>query len=395
MTTPPWLAPNPRAKRNLEFGRAQQHVINPNGVDELCKELKQCPAYKPTPLYSLPALAERLGIGELRVKDESQRFGLGAFKALGGILAVGNVLTGAVGEAFHQSTTFANILKGHDKEITSRFVFATASSGNHGRAVAAGAQLFGNRCIVFLPKFTSAGKEAAIRERGAEVIRVDGDYDAAVAECRRQSEQNGWQIISDTSWEDYESVPKSVMRGYTVLVHEAGVDQWGVAPTHVFVQAGVGGLAAAVIGYLWAVCDRRPISVVVEPASADCWFQSNLAGKPTLASGNADTAMGGLACREISPLTWPVVGEAADWFMTIEEEDVTPARHLFATPLENDPIIESGPSGCAGLAGLTRACTDEAAFKALGLNKKSRVLLINSEGNLGEEPASAGGSSKT
>ena len=111
----------------------------------------------------------------------------------------------------------------------------------------------GNRCVVFLPKFTSAAKEAAIRARGAEVIRVDGDYDTAVAECRRQSERNGWTIISDTSWEDYERVPKSVMRGYTVLAHEAAVDQWGMAPTHVFVQAGVGGLAAAVIGYLWAV----------------------------------------------------------------------------------------------------------------------------------------------
>ncbi|TAJ82150.1 diaminopropionate ammonia-lyase [Reyranella sp.] len=387
MTTPPWLAPNPRAKRNLEFGSAQQRVINPNGVPELCEDLRKCPAHKPTPLYELPALAERLGVGEIRVKDESQRFGFGAFKALGGVIAVYNELSGAIGEAYHSSASFEQVMQGQDRDITSQYVFATASSGNHGRSVAAGAKLFGNRCVVFLPKFTSAAKEAAIRSRGAEVIRVDGDYDTAVAECRRQSETNGWTIISDTSWEGYERVPKSVMRGYTVLVHEAGVDQWGVAPTHVFIQAGVGGLAAAVIGYLWAICDKRPIFVVVEPVSADCWFQSNLAGKPMPASGKADTVMGGLACREISPLTWPVVGEAADWFMTIEEEDVTPARHLFANPLEDDPAIESGPSGCAGLAGLTRVCTDEAAFKALGLNKKSRVLLINSEGNLGEEPA--------
>ena len=384
MATPPWLAKNPRARRSAEFGRAQQRVVNPNGIPELCEELKQCPAHKPTPLFELPALAERLGVGEIRVKDESQRFGFGAFKALGGVIAVGNVLTGAVGEAYHVSTTYENVMKGLEKDVTGSFVFSTASSGNHGRAVAAGAKLFGNRCIVFLPKFTSAEKEAAIRARGAEVIRVDGDYDTAVEECRRQSEKNGWQIVSDTSWDDYEQIPKSVMRGYTVLVHEAGVQQWGVAPTHVFVQAGVGGLAAAVIGYLWAVCDRRPVSVVVEPASADCWFQSNLAGKPAPASGNAETVMGGLACRAISPLTWPIVGEGADWFMTIEEEDVLPTRHLLANPLGNDPAIESGPSGCAGLAGLVRTCTDEAAYKALGLSAKSRVLLINSEGNLGE-----------
>jgi diaminopropionate ammonia-lyase len=150
------------------------------------------------------------------------------------------------------------------------------------------------------------------------------------------------------------------------------------------VQAGVGGLAAAVIGYLWAVLPQRPVSVVVEPRSADCWFQSNATGQPTPASGAADTAMGGLACREISPITWPVIGEGADWFMTIEEDHVMPARRLFAHPFGGDPGIASGPSGCAGLAGLTRVCADEAAFKALGLGKEARVLLINSEGNLGE-----------
>lgn len=386
MTTPTWLARNPRAERSRTFGREQQRVINPNGVAELCEELKVCPAHKPTPLYALPALARRLGVAEIRIKDESQRFGFGAFKALGGVLAVGNVLTSAIGDALHISVNFDHVMKGRDRDITGSYVFATASSGNHGRSVAAGAKLFGNRCIVFLPKFTSAAKEAAIRARGAEVVRVDGDYDTAVAECRRQSEKNRWTIISDTSWEGYEQIPKSVMRGYTVLVHEAGFLQWGKAPTHVFVQAGVGGLAAAVIGYLWAVCDKRPISVVVEPASADCWFQSNLAGKPTPASGNADTAMGGLACREISPITWPIVGEAADWFMTIDEDHVRPARQLLAHPLDGDPVIHSGPSGCAGFAALTRVCTDEAAFKALKLDKDARVLLINSEGNLGEEP---------
>jgi diaminopropionate ammonia-lyase len=384
---PPWLAKNPRAKRGLEFGRDQQFVVNPNGIPELCDMLKECPAHKPTPLYSLPALANRLGLGEVRVKDESQRFGFGAFKALGGVLAVYNELSGAVGEAYHSSTNFADVMNGKHREITSRFTFATASSGNHGRSVAAGAKLFGNRCFVFLPKFTSAEKEAAIRARGAEVIRIDGDYDTAVAECRRKSNENGWTIISDTSWEGYDSVPRSVMRGYCVLAHEAIVQQGRLAPTHVFVQAGVGGLAAAVIGYLWAVLPERPIFIVVEPHSADCWFQSNQAGKPAQASGNADTVMGGLACREISPVTWPVVGEATDWFMTIEEDQVMPARRLFAHPLDGDPAIASGPSGCAGLAGLLCASADKAAFEALKLDKRSRVLLINSEGNLGEQPA--------
>jgi len=384
--TQDWLERNPRARDGLPFGRDQQHVVNPNGVAELLDMLKDCPAHAETPLQALPALAARLGVGEIRVKDESRRFGFGAFKALGGVLAVANKLTGAVGEACHSSASFAEVMRGDYREITKDYVFTTASSGNHGRSVAAGARLFGNRCIIFLPSFTSAEKEAAIRARGAEVIRIDGDYDTAVAECRRQAEANGWTIISDTSWEGYEDTPRSVMRGYTVLVEEV-IRQWRAGPTHVFVQAGVGGLAAAVIGYLWARCEPRPRFIVVEPESADCWFQSNRAGKPTLASGNADTVMGGLACREISPLTWPVVGLATDWFMTIAEDEVMPARKLLAHPLDGDPAIPSGPSGCAGMAGLLRASTDEAAFKALHLDRRSRVLLINSEGNLGEEAA--------
>jgi diaminopropionate ammonia-lyase len=383
---PAWLACNPRARHDLPFGPAQKHVIDPDGIPELCDMLEECPKHVPTPLHSLPALAQRLGIGALRVKDESQRFGFGAFKALGGVLAVYSVLAKAVADARGLPASFAEIMDGRHKAITAPFVFSTASSGNHGRSVAAGARLFGSRCVIFLPKFTSAEKEAAIRARGAEVIRIDGDYDTAVAECKRVSADRGWTIISDTSWEGYEEVPRSVMRGYCVLVQEV-VAQWPQAPTHVFVQAGVGGLAAAVIGYLWAVVTPRPTFIVVEPASADCWFQSNLAGRPALASGDADTTMGGLACREISPITWPIIGEAADWFMTIEEDAVMPARRLYAHPSGGDPAIASGPSGCAGLAGLTRACNDAAAIAALKLGADSRVLLINSEGNLGEQPA--------
>ena len=363
---PDWLAPNPRADRKRPYDIAQSAVIDPGNLPDIGS--LGVPDKGPTPLLALPSLAKRLGLGEVRVKDESRRFGFGAFKALGGVFAV------------HQ------FVARHKELEPSDIVFTTASSGNHGRSVAMGAQLVGARCVIFLPRFTSAEKEQAIRARGAEVIRVDGDYDSAVAECRRQAEQKGWTIVSDTSWPGYETVPRDVMRGYTVLADEI-VRQWPQAPTHVLVQAGVGGLAAALIGYLWAKLPQRPLFAVVEPRSADCWFQSNLAGKPALASGNADTAMGGLACREISPITWPVIGFGADWFMTIEEEEVMPARRLFAHPLGSDPAIASGSSGCAGLAGLLRLCDDPDAKRALGLGQDAHVLLINSEGNLGEGSA--------
>ena len=178
---PPWLAENPRVGPGLVFGREQRFVVDPDGIPELCDMLADCPRHTPTPLYALPALAGRLGLGEIRVKDESQRFGFGAFKALGGVFAIYSELAGAVAAAGQASATFADLMNGKHREITSTFTFATASSGNHGRSVAAGAKLFGTRCVVFLPKFTSAEKEAAIRARGAEVIRIDGDYDTAVA----------------------------------------------------------------------------------------------------------------------------------------------------------------------------------------------------------------------
>ena len=177
-----WLSANPRASQSQAFGAAQRAVIDPDRVPDVGALLGG--GHGPTPLYALPALAQRLGLGEIRAKDESQRFGFGAFKALGGVIAVYDELLHALGETEPSSTTFADLMNGRHRAITSRFSFATASSGNHGRSVAAGAKLFGVSCVVFLPKFTSAEKEAAIRARGAKVVRVDGDYDTAVAECQ-------------------------------------------------------------------------------------------------------------------------------------------------------------------------------------------------------------------
>jgi len=373
--TASWLQPNPRRPAATTYGPGQRDVVHVDGLPEVLEALVACPAHRPTPLHSLPALARRLGLGAVQVKDESQRFGFGAFKALGGVFAVGRVLRDAVG-----ATRFDELVgRAHPQ-----FTFATASSGNHGRAVAAGAKIFGARSVIFLPSFTSAEKEAAIRARGAEIVRVEGDYEAAVAQCRETAEARGWTIISDTSWPGYDTIPKDVMQGYTVLADEA-LKQVGTLPTHVLLQAGVGGLAAAVLGFLWeSLGDRRPMFVIVEPRSADCWFQSNLLGKPALASGDATTSMGGLACREISTLTWPILAPGTDWFMTIEEDHVPPAMRALARPEGDDPVIVAGPSGCSGMAALLRLCADEAARSALGLDANSRVLLINSEGAFGE-----------
>ncbi|HKU96038.1 MAG TPA: diaminopropionate ammonia-lyase [Vineibacter sp.] len=386
-----WLAPNPRADRARPYGPAQQRVVTHVGVDVLAAGMGRCPAHRVTPLYGLPALATRLGLGSVSAKDEAQRFGFGAFKALGGVNAIYRYLVNVVAATGHPAPDFDALMAGKQRDITGDIVFTTASSGNHGRSVAAGAKLFGYRCVIFLPAFASAEKEAAIRQRGAEIVRVDGDYEAAVARCRDVAAANGWVVVSDTSWDGYDKIPGDVMRGYSVLAFEA-LQQFrqstgAAAPTHVFVQAGVGGLAAAVIGYLWqTLAAARPTFVVVEPASADCWFQSNAAGRPALASGDATTAMGGLACREISPMTWPVVGDGTDWFMTIPESAVAPAMRQLARPEPGDPVIVAGPSGCSGMAALLRVTAEPAARSMLGLDTTSRVMLINSE-NANGEPA--------
>ena len=363
----PWLAANPRTARKQAYGAAQRAVIDPDRVPDVGALLGD--GHGPTPLYALPALAQRLGVGEIRVKDESQRFGFGAFKALGGVFAVHEYVTA------------------HHTEAPAELVFTTASSGNHGRAVALGAQSVGAFCTIFLPKFTSAEKEAAIRALGAQVIRVDGDYEAAVAECRLQAEEKGWIIISDTSWEGYEQVPRDVMRGYTQLADEI-VRQWKAGPTHLFVQAGVGGLAAAVIGYLWAKLPHRPVFVIVEPQSADCWFQSNRAGKPALASGDAATAMGGLACREISPLTWPVLGLRR----RLVHDHRGGSGDAGAPPVR--PSARGRPGDHLRTVRLRGSCRADTRLHRRGgvqgpasRQAVSRVLLINSEGNLGEGSA--------
>ncbi len=384
-----WLASNPRARRNRPYGPAQRTIVTAEDPDALVATLDACPMHRPTPLHALPALARRLGLDSVYVKDEAQRFGFGAFKALGGVFAVGSILCRHLAGAGRPAVDFAELARGAHRDLTASMVFTTASSGNHGRSVAAGAKLFGSRCVIFLPGFTSAEKEAAIRARGAEVVRVEGDYEAAVARCRTVAAEQGWIIVSDTSWDGYSDIPRDVLRGYTVLAHEALAQFLMLAeaspPTHVFVQAGVGGLAAAVIGVLWEkLGEARPRFIVVEPQSADCWFQSNLAGRPALASGDARTVMGGLACREISPDVWPLIGLGADWFMTIPEDAVPSAMRQMARPEPPDPLIVAGPSGCTGMAALLRVTDDATARTALGLDGAARVMLINSEGASGE-----------
>ncbi len=224
-------------------------------------EIRTWPGYRPTPLYQLKGLATEAGVANIWYKDEASRFGLGSFKALGGAYAVLRCIQAETGA----------------------MTFTTATDGNHGRAVAWGARMFGAQSVIFLPASCSANREAAIAAHGARIVRTGLNYDDAVRECVRAADRNGWRMVSDTSWNGYVDVPRIVMQGYTLLVDEV-LAQLSVDLTHIFVQAGVGGLAAAVCAYLWQqLGNRRPRFIVVEPEGACCVMASALAGTPTKA----------------------------------------------------------------------------------------------------------------
>jgi diaminopropionate ammonia-lyase len=257
---------------------------------------------------------------------------------------------------------------------------ACATDGNHGRSVAQGAQLVGAKAAIFVHSGVSEERVAAIARFGADMIRVKGTYDDSVAEAARVAAAQGWIVVSDTSWPGYERIPGLVMQGYTAMVRET-LRQLREPPTHVFVQAGVGGVAAAVAGHLaLALGDQQPTFVVVDPARAACLFETARAGHPVKITHGEPTVMAMLECYEPSLVAWRVLSRVADAFMIIDEEDAVAVMNRLARPAGNDPAIVAGESGGGGLAGLIRAAADPEIRATLDLNEASRVFVINTEG---------------
>jgi diaminopropionate ammonia-lyase len=246
--------------------------------------------------------------------------------------------------------------------------------------VAQGAGLVGARSVIFVHSGVSNERVTAIARFGAEMVRVAGDYDQSVREAARVAAERGWTVVSDTSWPGYERIPGLVMQGYTVIVREA-LRRLPEPPTHVFLQAGVGGFAAAVAGHLAIMLgEDRPTVTVVEPARAACIYETAKAGRPVTIAHSKPTVMAMLECYEPSLVAWRVLSRIGDAFMTVDEEDAVSVMNRLARPSGNDPAIVSGESGGAGLAGLIRAAGDRKMRAALGLDGNSRVLIINSEG---------------
>ena len=345
---------NPRFQADRPYGAREKSILSVAAGEEAMKTIAQWPGYQPTPLRNLANLARETHVASIHYKDEDARFILKSFKALGGAYAVEKL-----------------VRENGGKPLT----VTCATDGNHGRAVAWGAQRAGCKAVIFIHEGVSEGRAEAIRSFGAEVRREGKHYDDSVRRAAEVAAENNWQIVSDTSWPGYQDVPKAVMQGYALLAAEALAQ--GTAPTHIFIQGGVGGLAAGVLSWFWEKQGaQRPKTIVVEPDRAACLLSTAKAGQLTNATGDLETIMAGLACGEASQIAWDILEHGAEAFMAIPDDAAADTMRRLA-----QEGIVGGESGVAGLAGFRVAAADPAMRQALGLDEKSHILVIGTEGD--------------
>lgn len=352
--------------------------------DAAMREISGWPGYGRAPLVALDFIASGCGVRRLWYKDESARFGLGSFKALGGAYAVLRVLQREVLKETGRKPESKELRAGSLARIVGNKTVTTATDGNHGRSVAWGAQQFGCKSIVYIPKFCSPSREAAITRFGAVVVRTKVDYDETVRICAREASRNGFIVVSDTSWPGYSDIPREVMSGYTVMAEEA-LQQLPKDErlTHVFVQVGVGGLAAAVCVHLSnRLGPRAPLFIAVEPSGTASLFASIKAGKRIPAPLRTRSVMAGLDAGEISSLAWDVLSECLHAVATVSDEVVAPCMRLLA---KSPYGIVAGESAVAGLAALILGSRRQDSRSGLELDDNSRVLVFGTEGNTDPE----------
>ena len=339
------------------------------------------PQYAPTPLAELSALAAQMGLKSLLVKDESQRFGLNAFKVLGGSYAIARHIAARLGLR-PEEMTFAALRSEAARAALGNTVFFTATDGNHGRGVAWTARELGCRAMVRMPKGTAKSRVENIRALGAEVTVEDCNYDGCVRLAARQAKETpGGVLVQDTAWPGYTQTPLWIMQGYLTMALEAD-EQMVAPPTHIFLQAGVGSMAAAVAAYFRQAHPQNPPKIIlVEPTAADCFFRSAANGEITAVTGEMRTMMAGLACGEPSPIAWDILKRLTAAYLSCEDAAAARGMRVLARPLAGDKAIVSGESVASTLGALLDAAADEKAREALGLDGNARVLLFSTEGD--------------
>ncbi len=348
------------------------------------------PQYAVTPLARLDGMAGRLGLGGLYVKDESYRFGLNAFKVLGGSFAMGRYIARELGRDVSQ-VDYQYLTGDKLKEEFGQATFFTATDGNHGRGVAWAANKLGQKAVVHMPKGSAKSRFDNIAKEGAQVTIEEVNYDdcvrMAAAEAART--EHG-VVVQDTAWEGYEEIPAWIMQGYGTMAGEAA-EQLGQRPTHVFVQAGVGSLAGAVVGYFTnRYPDNPPKFVVMEAQIADCLYQGAKAGdgKPRIVGGDLQTIMAGLACGEPNTISWDILRNHVTAFLSCPDWVSAKGMRMLAAPVKGDPAVCSGESGAVGMGVISTLMEDDAykeLREALELGRDSRVLMFSTEGDTDPE----------
>ncbi|PTQ75306.1 diaminopropionate ammonia-lyase [Celeribacter persicus] len=342
---------------------ALQRIVGHGLAGEAVERITEWDGYRPTPVLDFAGLAERCGVQEILCKYEGDRFEIGSFKALGGAYAL------------------QRALEAHEGPLND-LVAVTASDGNHGLSLAWGAKQAGVRCIVFLHAGVSQNRQELIEAQGAEVVRVDGNYDLSTATADKMARENGWLLVPDTANNENPN-PINVMAGYGVMLEEMfGAKPQCDMPTHVFIQGGCGGLAAAVVGWLRERDNSTdaPKFIIVEPVEAACLIASARAGSPVLIGGDLDTIMSGLSVGEVSGVAWPVIAFGTDAYMSIPDTMAIWTMQGVREGAFGDAPVEIGDSGIAGLAGLVAVSRDEERRARIGLTSQSRVLVIATEG---------------
>jgi diaminopropionate ammonia-lyase len=375
---PPRVAHNDHASSVLSAEAAA--LLTEDEHQAARREITAWPGYAPTPVVPLPGVARAAGVARVDYKDEAHRFHLASFKALGGAYAVLRVLQDELAKEGIVAGA-ADLIAGNHRDMVAAITVCCATDGNHGRSVAWGAQMFGCACAIYIHENVSADREAAIAAYGARMVRLAGDYDASVRAAARDAETYGWHLVADTNaGGGSDMVPRLVMQGYTLIVDELR-DALDRNPTHVFIPAGVGGLAAAIAGR-WAVVagTDRPRMVVVEPQTADCVFRALRDGVPRAIDGDVNSFMACLSAGEVSPAAWPILRSVADDAVAISDEVAIATMRGLARGEWGDAPLVSGESGCASVAALL-ALADHPDLRArLGLTDRSHVICIGSEG---------------
>ena len=349
--------------KNYSFNKQQiLNSLSEKEIDDAYSIISKWEGYSPTPLIHLSKLSKELNLNKIFYKDESKRFDLKSFKALGGAYAVEKVTQGK-------------------KDI----IVATATAGNHGRSVAWGARRLGLKCKIFISEFVSEARGQAMADLGAEVIIVRGNYEKSLIKCIEQSLINNWQIVQDVAWKDYLTVPKYTMAGYTVMMKEI-VDQIkNDQITHIILQAGVGGMAGAMVSGIARYLDNVPITLIVEPDSAACVMESIKTGKIEKIEIKRESLMGGMSCGEVSLVPWEILKNSVKFCISLPDDDIAKTMKLLGNSSFSEEKIIAGENSAPGVISLITSCIDNKVKEKLELDSKSNVLVIGCEGDTDKE----------